>query len=76
MKIEHDPKDRLPDLPATEKIARGGEFIVPTRAERELLMGKIKDRVGKKVLQGPEEGQTICSTECNGDCICSCRCDD
>lgn len=76
MKIEHDPKDRLPDLLATKKIARGGKFVVPTQAERELLMGGIKDRVGKEVLQDPEGGQRICSTECNGDCICSCRCDD
>ncbi len=59
---------------ATEEVS-SPEFVVPIESDRELLMGKIKDLSGKGGALEQETG-SICSGECNGDCICSCRCDD
>lgn len=64
--------------PIKKRVVDGGELVVPTQAERELLLGKIESQGGKGKPLEQQESQGICScsSQCNGPGICSCSCVD
>lgn len=76
--IECGSKTKQVDFSGEAKPSIANKFIVPTQAERELLLGGIESQGGKGKLLEQQESQGICScsSKCNGPGICSCSCVD